>query len=66
MGLAAWALGVVPLLAVPLVALCAVAAGLVESVLAPALGGSWGHNALNTINTCVGALASMGAWRVLF
>lgn len=66
MGLAACALGVVPLLAVPVVALCAIAAGVVESLLAPALKGSAGHHALNLLNGCVGALGSMGVWKIVF
>jgi uncharacterized protein (TIGR00297 family) len=64
--LAASGAGVLPLSAVPAVTLCAVIAGLVESALAAAARGSSGHNALNLLNTCVGAAASMGVWRLLF
>jgi uncharacterized protein (TIGR00297 family) len=66
MGLAAAAAGMLPLPVVPIVAFGAVIAGLSESLLAPVLRGSSGHHVLNLLNSCVGAVASMGLWRVLF
>lgn len=65
MGLAAAGAGVLPLYAVPIVAVCALLAGFLESLLAPALRGPSGHHALNLLNTCAGAVASMGLWRLL-
>jgi uncharacterized protein (TIGR00297 family) len=65
-GLAAAAVAVLPLSAVPVVTVCALLGGFVESLLAGALRGSYGHHILNLLNTCVGAGASMALWSALF
>ena len=65
-GVVAAAVGVISLKAVPVVAVSAILAATCESTLAAATGGSAGHNVLNLINSCVGALCAMAFWILLY
>lgn len=65
MGLTAAVLGLISLSAVPIVAGAALAAGLLESVLASRFPDE-GHHVLNLVNVSVGAALAMAVWSLTF
>ena len=64
-GLAAAALGLISLIAVPIVAAAAALASAVESAVASRAHGA-GHHLLNLMNVSLGACLAMAAWAVFF